>query len=58
MRAAACAAFASMLRWESTTPFGVPSEPEVNRIAAGSSGLRVHQRLLGVQQAAELVGEA
>jgi hypothetical protein len=23
-----------MLRWESTTPFGVPSEPEVNRIAA------------------------
>ena len=40
MRAAACAAFASMLRWESTTPFGVPSEPEVKRIAAGSSGLR------------------
>ena len=40
MRAAACAAFASMLRWESTTPFGVPSEPEVNRIAAQSSGLR------------------
>ena len=40
MRAAACAAFASMLRWDSTTPFGVPSEPEVNRIAAQSSGLR------------------
>ena len=40
MRAAACAAFASMLRWDSTTPFGVPSEPEVNRITAGSSGLR------------------
>ena len=40
MRAAACAAFASMLRWESTTPFGTPSEPEVNRIAAQSSGLR------------------
>ena len=46
MRAAACAAFASMLRWDSTTPFGVPSEPEVNRIAAQSSGLRVDQRLL------------
>ena len=40
MRAAACAAFASMLRWDSTTPFGTPSEPEVNRIAAQSSALR------------------
>ena len=40
MRAAACAAFASMLRCDSTTPFGVPSEPEVNRITAQSSGLR------------------
>jgi len=40
MRASACAALASMLRFDSTTPFGVPSEPEVNRIAAGSSGLR------------------
>ena len=38
IRAAACAAFASMLRWDSTTPFGVPSEPEVNRITAQSSG--------------------
>ena len=49
MRAAACAAFASMLRWDSTTPFGVPSEPEVNRIAAQSSGLRCDQRLLAVR---------
>ena len=33
-------AFASMLAWDRTTPFGRPSLPEVNRIAAGSSGLR------------------
>ena len=40
MRAAACAAFASILRWESTTPFGTPSDPDVNKIAAQSSGFR------------------
>ena len=40
MRAAACEALASMLRWDSTTPFGVPSEPEVNRTAAQSCGVR------------------
>ena len=40
MRASACAQFASMLRWESTTPLGTPSEPEVKRMAAQSSGLR------------------
>ena len=40
MRAAACAALASMLRWESTTPLGTPSEPEVNKMAAQSSALR------------------
>ena len=57
MRAAACAAFASMLRWESTTPFGTPSEPEVNRMAAQSSGLRCDQRLFASQQAADFVGE-
>ena len=58
MRAAACAALASMLRWDSTTPFGVPSEPEVNRIAAGSSALARHQRLLrSSQQPAQLVAE-
>ena len=57
MRAAACAALASMLRWESTTPFGTPSEPDVNRIAAQSSGLRATSGLLGVEQAADLVGE-
>ena len=51
MRAAACAALASMLRWDSTTPFGTPSEPEVNRIAAQSSGLRVDQRLVAVRAA-------
>ena len=39
-RAAACAVFAIMLRWVSTTPFGNPSEPEVNSTAAQSSGLR------------------
>ena len=58
MRAAACAAFASMLRWESTTPFGVPSEPEVNRIAARSSGLRATSGFLALQQAAQLVADA
>jgi hypothetical protein len=40
IRAAACAALASMLRLDSTTPFGVPSEPEVNSTATGSSGPR------------------
>ena len=40
IRAAAWAAFASMLRWDSTTPLGTPSEPEVNRMAAQSSALR------------------
>ena len=40
MRAAACAALASMLRWDSTTPLGVPSEPDVNSTAAQSPGLR------------------
>ena len=45
MRAAACAAFASMLRWESTTPFGVPSEPEVNSTAAQSPALRFTRKL-------------
>ena len=29
-----------MLRWDSTTPFGVPSEPEVNSTTLGSSALR------------------
>ena len=48
MRAAACAALASMLRWESTTPFGMPSEPEVNRIAAQIVGLARDQRLAGM----------
>jgi len=28
-----------MLAWESTTPLGVPSEPEVNKTTAGLSGL-------------------
>jgi len=37
MRAPACAQFDRMLWWVRTTPFGAPSEPEVNRIAAGSS---------------------
>jgi hypothetical protein len=58
MRAAACAAFASMLRWDSTTPLGVPSEPEVNRIAAQSSGLAFGERLLGVPHPAQLVERA
>src|SRR5271156_4221617 len=40
IRAAAWAALHNILRCDSTTPFGVPSEPEVNRIAAGSSALR------------------
>src|SRR5262249_41905785 len=40
MRAAACATLASILRWERTTPFGEPSEPDVNNTAAQSSGLR------------------
>ena len=57
MRAAACAALASMLRCDSTTPFGAPSEPEVNRIAAGSSALRATSGRAGTQQAAQLVGE-
>ena len=39
MRASACAALAWMLVWDRTTPFGVPSEPEVNRITAGSLAL-------------------
>ena len=58
MRAAAWAALASMLRWVSTTPFGVPSEPEVNRIAAGSSGLRVTSGFLQFAEAAQLVRRA
>ena len=37
MRASACMALASRLRCDSTTAFGVPSEPEVNRITAGLS---------------------
>ena len=43
-RASACAALARMLRWDSTTPLGVPSDPEVNRITAGSSALRGNAR--------------
>ena len=40
MRAAPCATLARMLRWERTTPFGVPSDPEVKRMTAGSSAWR------------------
>ncbi len=36
----ACAALVRMLRWERTTPFGTPSDPDVNRITAQSSGFR------------------
>ena len=50
MRAAACAALASMLRWDSTTPFGVPSEPEVNRTAAQSPGFRATNGFLQFQK--------
>ena len=34
-----CAAFARIDPWLRTTPFGIPSDPDVNRITAGSSGL-------------------
>ena len=47
---AAWAALASMLRWESTTPFGEPSEPDVNRITAGSSGLRGTRGVLAARR--------
>ena len=40
MRASACATFDRTLRCESTTPFGTPSVPEVNKMTAQSSGLR------------------
>ncbi len=39
-RARAWAALARILRWDSTTPFGVPSEPDVNSTTAGSPALR------------------
>ena len=55
MRAAACAALASMLRWDNTTPFGRPSEPEVNRITAQSSGLRATSGFFQQNTAAQLV---
>ena len=38
MRAATCSRFASTLACDSTTPFGMPSEPDVNSTIAGSSG--------------------
>ena len=39
-RAMTCATLARRLRWDSTTPLGAPSEPEVNSTTAGSSGVR------------------
>ena len=39
MRELACAALARIDPWLRTTPFGIPSDPDVNRITAGSSGL-------------------
>ena len=59
MRDAAWAALARMLRWVSTTPFGVPSEPEVNRITAAIVGLALQRAaLLLRKQAEQLVLEA
>ena len=57
MRAAALAALASRLRWVSTTPFGVPSEPDVKRMTAGSSGGAGRAGAAG-QDAGDLVAEA
>ena len=51
MRASACATLASMLRWERTTPFGAPSEPEVNRIDRPIVGLARNKRLLRLRTA-------
>ncbi len=47
-------ALASMLRCESTTPFGVPSLPEVNNIAAGSVACR-GDACAWAKQAAQLI---
>ena len=38
MQLRACAKLDNKLRWDNTTPLGVPSEPEVNRMVAGSPG--------------------
>ena len=46
----------STLRWESTTPFGTPSGPEVNKTTAQSSRLARHQRPPRPQRAEQLIG--
>ena len=44
-----------MLRWDSTTPLGVPSEPEVNRIDGRIVGLAGDARRGAGEQAGDLV---
>ena len=58
MRDAAWAALARMLRCESTTPFGVPSEPEVNRITAAVVGLAGNPRAALAKSAEQFVLQA
>ena len=58
MRDAAWAALARMLRCESTTPFGVPSEPDVNRITAAVVGLAGNPRAALAKSAEQFVLQA
>ena len=44
MRAATCSRFASTFACDSATPFGMPSEPDVNSTMAGSSGITRSRR--------------
>jgi len=55
MRAPTWAIFARILACESTTPFGSPSEPEVNKITAGSSGFVSANAFLAVRRASAKV---
>ena len=54
-RASICATLASRLACDSATPFGAPSEPEVNSTTAGSSGSRCASARPARQRGAELV---
>jgi len=38
-------------RWDSTTPFGLPSDPEVNSTTAGCSGSRLRSTVRGKSRA-------
>ena len=58
MRAASCSQLLRMLAWLSTTPFGVPSEPEVNRTTAATSPACGPPALMNAARERQRTGEA